>query len=170
MKRLSVVLKGIDKISICLGKLFSITTIIIMILQVTEIVLRYIFKSPTIWIWELCVYLYGTAFVMGGAWVLQEDLHVRTDLMVNNLNKRKRAFLDMILYPPLVFVFIFVMTPAQITAAIQSFLIKETSFNAWGPPVYHFKIILSIGFVIFGLQAVANWIRSIVLVFKGVEI
>jgi len=170
LKSLSVVLKGIDKISIFLGKLFSITTIIIMILQVTEIVLRYILKSPTIWIWELCVYLYGAAFVMAGAWVLQEDLHVRTDLLINNLNNRQRAFLDMIMYPPLVFVFIFVMTPAQISAAIHSFLIKETSFNAWGPPLYHFKAILSLGFVIFGLQAAANWIRSIVLVFKGVEI
>lgn len=170
MKGLSIIFKGIDKISISLGKLFSITTLIIMVLQVAEIVLRYIFKFPTIWIWELCVYLYGTAFIMAGAWALQEDLHVRTDLLITNLNKRQHAFLNMIMYPLLAFVFIFVMTPAQISAAIHSFLIRETSFNAWGPPVYHFKAIIALGFVIFGLQAFANWIRSIFMVFKGVEI
>ena len=170
LKTLSAVLKFIDNLSIYLGKAFGFLVIPIIVLQCIEVVLRYVLNAPTVWIWELCVYLYGVMFVVGGAWVAQEGLHVRTDVLVQKMTKRQLAIIDSFLYPLLAFVFMGVMTKAQILAAVKSIVMQEVSFNAWAPPLYHFKTIIALGFVLILLQLIAHWIRSLFLAIKGVEI
>jgi len=170
MKTLSKLLQLIDTISIFTGKAFSFLVIPIMLLQAIEVFLRYVLNRPTIWIWELCVYLFGLMFVIGGAWVLQEDRHVRTDVFAQKFTKRQSAIIESILYPVLGFVFLIPLTDGQIQAAIKSIIGKETSFNAWGPPLYHFKTLIAFGFVTMLMQAFANWIRKVFYAIKAVEI
>ena len=129
MKTLSKLLQLIDNISIFTGKAFSFLVIPIMLLQAIEVFLRYVLNRPTIWIWELCVYLFGLMFVIGGAWVLQEDRHVRTDVFAQKFTKRQSAIIESFLYPVLGFVFLIPLTDGQIQAAIKSIIGKEISLT-----------------------------------------
>ena len=69
----------------------------IMIILVIEVVSRYIFNSPTIWANELSILIFGGFFIMGGAYTMMHDGHVRMDLIYRRLpNDRVRAILDLV--------------------------------------------------------------------------
>ena len=66
----------VDRISEISGKAFSFIVLPVVLLEAVEVVLRYVFNSPTDWTWELAALLAGGMFVMGAGWVLKEDRHV----------------------------------------------------------------------------------------------
>lgn len=68
-----------------------------MVILVIEVVARYIFNSPTIWANQLAILIFGGFFVMGGAYTLMHNGHVRMDLLYNRLpSNRARAIMDLI--------------------------------------------------------------------------
>ncbi len=170
MQKLSTALKIIDYINALVGKSISYLALVIVAIQVYEVIARYIFKSPTIWTWELSSMLFGVLFILGAAWTMQLDKHVKTDVVSQIFTERQLAIFNCILIPLLFFVFVGVMSKAMTKAAILSIQRLETSFHAWGPPLYHFKTIIAIGFILLLLQGVAYWIRNLVFVIRGIKI
>ena len=106
---LFTLLKWIDRLSIFVGKTASWLIIPIVLLQVYEALARYFFKSPTIWTWELALLMYGVHFFLGGAWVLQENRHVRTDVLIMKLSPRLQALLEVLLFCTVFAAFMYVM-------------------------------------------------------------
>lgn len=163
-------LKMIDNISTSLGKLFSYLVIPIMLLETAEVILRYGFDSPTDWSWELVTHLAGALFIMGAAWVLVEDKHVRTDLIFCRLSRRIQAAVDVFFFTVIFFSFAFVMTFKSWNMAIYSTKILERSYSMWGPYVFPLKIVLAAGFTMLLLQGLAKWSRDIYILVTGREL
>jgi TRAP-type mannitol/chloroaromatic compound transport system permease small subunit len=163
-------LKMIDKISTSLGKLFSFLVIPIVILEAVEVVLRYGFDSPTDWSWELVTHLAGALFIMGAAWVLVEDKHVRTDLIFCRLSRRMQAAVDVFFFTAIFFSFTFVLTFKSWSMAIYSTKIFERSYSMWGPPIFPLKIVIAAGFTMLLLQGLAKWSRDFYFLVTGREL
>jgi TRAP-type mannitol/chloroaromatic compound transport system permease small subunit len=160
----------IDSLSTMLGKVFSYLILPIMVLEAVEVVLRYGFDAPTDWGWELATHLAGGMFIMGAAWVLLEDKHVRTDLIYGKLNKRGQAALDVFFFTVIFFSFAGVLTFKSWNMAIYSSKIFERTFSMWGPPLFPLKITIAAGFTILLLQGFAKWSRDIHYLFTGREL
>lgn len=163
-------LNTIDEISEYTAKAFSYLIIVMVVLQVGEAILRYVFNKPTIWSWELVMLLYGVHFIIGAGWVLKEEGHVRTDVIFQTLAPKKQALLELIMYPCLFFVFVIVMLWKSTANAIYSVSVREATFTQWAPPFYPVKIIVAIAFLILLLQGIAKWIRCFVFFRKGERI
>ncbi|MBE0583332.1 MAG: TRAP transporter small permease subunit [Desulfofustis sp.] len=163
-------LNTIDTISIFLGKLFSYLILPIMLLEAIEVVLRYGFGTPTDWGWELATHLAGAMFIMGAAWVLLEDKHVRTDLIYGRLSRRWQAALDVFFFTIIFFSFTFVLTFKSWNMAIYSTKIFERTFSMWGPPLFPLKITIAAGFTILLLQGLAKWSRDFHYLVTGREL
>ena len=170
MKILAKVLNSIDTLSEWMGKAFSFLIVAITIIEVREVVARYIFGKPTDWSWELSTILYGIFFVMGGAWVLKEQRHVRTDIFYARLSSKMKAYVDLFFFPLLFFSFVLFLTWYSTEAAVRSVAIRETTYTVWAPPYYPSKIALALGFVLLGLVGLAKWIRDLVFIVKGMTI
>lgn len=170
MRILTRSLAFIDKVSEYTGKAFAFLVVVITIVEVREIVARYVFGQPTQWSWELATILYGLFFIMGGAWVLVNDGHVRTDVFYGRFSNRGRALVDLVLFPCLFFVFVTVLTWYSGKAAINSIAIGEKTYTVWAPPFYPVKVGLAMGFLLLGVQGLAKWIRDLVFVIKGVRV
>ena len=134
--KIDKLLKGIDALSVWSGKIFSMLVLPIIVLETGESILRYIFQKPTDWSWELAAMLFGAFFMMGGAWVLKENNHVRTDVFYNNLSKKWKAYFDLFFFTTIFFVFTGVMVWKMGFNAIYSVSIQETTFSMWAPPLY----------------------------------
>lgn len=160
----------IDFLSEGTGKLFSFLVIIIMLLQVYEAVMRYIFKAPSIWSWELAMLLYGVHFMAGGAWVLKQNKHVRTDIFLMNMSKKTQAWLEVFLFGSLFLIFAVVMTFKQTENALFSLSMGERTFTEWAPPFYPVKIIMAISFLLLLLQGIARWGRQLYYLISDKEI
>ncbi|GEA14747.1 transporter DctQ-related protein [Moorella sp. E308F] len=168
--KLAKVLKAIDFLSEKTGKLFSFLILIMVGLETIEVIRRYILHSPTTWAWEVVVLLYGAHFITGGAWVLKEGGHVRTDILFSRFSPKMKAIVDLLLFAIIFFTFVGVMIWKYSLHAIYSWSIKETTYTMWAPPFYPLKTVVAISFILLGLQGLAKWIRDLIFVIKGEEI
>jgi TRAP-type mannitol/chloroaromatic compound transport system permease small subunit len=164
------VLRVIDAISEYTGKLFSFLILIMVGLETVEVIRRYIFHAPTTWAWEVVVLLFGAHFIIGGAWVLKEDGHVRTDVFFSRFSPRVKAIIDLILFTIIFFTFAGVMIWKYSLHTIYSWSIKETTYTMWAPPFYPLKTVVTISFILLGFQGLAKWLRDLIFVIKGEEI
>ena len=163
-------LSMIDSLSLFMGKLFSYLILPITLLEAVEVVLRYVFDSPTDWGWELATHLAGAMFIMGAAWVLLNDKHVRTDLIYGKLTRRMQAAFDVFFFTTIFFSFAITLTFKSWNQAIYSAKIFERTFSMWGPPLFPLKIIIATGFTILLLQGFAKWSRDIHYLITGREL
>ena len=162
------VLYAIDEISTWTGKAVAWLIMVLMSAVCIEVFKRYILNAPTSWIFDLDNMLYGTLFMMCGAYTLAQNAHVRGDFLYSSMKPRTQASLDLILY----FVFFLPGIAALLYAgtdyAMDSWRINEHSnVTADGPPVYHFKSMIPLAGALIMLQGVAEIVRCIVCLKTG---
>ena len=91
-------LHTIDGISTWFGKAAAWLIIGLMALVCAEVFKRYILNMPTAWIFDASNMLYGTLFMIAGAYTLAQNAHVRGDFLYSSMRPRKQALLDLALY------------------------------------------------------------------------
>src|SRR5438046_5953326 len=96
-------LHTIDGISTWVGKATAWLIIALMAIGCVEVFKRYILNAPTAWIFDADNMMYGTLFMLAGAYTLAQNAHVRGDFLYSSMRPRTQAGLDIVLY--LVFFF-----------------------------------------------------------------
>jgi TRAP-type mannitol/chloroaromatic compound transport system permease small subunit len=158
----------IDRISYWSGKAFAWLIVALTVVVSIEVFKRYILNAPTAWIFDLNNMLYGTLFMMCGAYALAEGGHVRADFIYGRLSPRRQAALDLALYFLFFIPGILALAYAGWDYAADSWRIGEHStVTAEGPPVYHFKAVIPIAGALVMLQGVAEIARCIVCLRTG---
>src|SRR5499433_783364 len=88
----------IDGISTWVGKAVAWLILVLTAVVCVEVFKRYIMNMPTAWIYDLDNMLYGTLFMLCGAYTLSQDAHVRGDFLYSSMRPRTQASLDLALY------------------------------------------------------------------------
>lgn len=160
-------LHTVDLISSWIGKAFAWLIVALMLMVCIEVFKRYILNAPTAWIFDASNMMYGTLFMMAGAYTLAQNGHVRGDFLYGSMPPRRQASLDLILY----FVFflpgILALTWAGWTYFQDSLAMNEQTFNATPIPLYPFKFIIPLSGAIVLMQGVAEIIRCVVCLKTG---
>jgi TRAP-type mannitol/chloroaromatic compound transport system permease small subunit len=162
------VLHAIDGISTWVGKAAAWLIMILMTVVCVEVFKRYIMNAPTAWIFDLDNMLYGSLFMLCGAYTLAQNAHVRGDFLYSSMRPRTQAALDLLLYLVFFIPGIAALVFAGYYYAADSWRIAEHSnVTANGPPVYHFKSIIPIAGGLVMLQGVAEIMRAMVCLKTG---
>lgn len=148
-----------DSISTWVGKAFSWLIVALMLLVVAEVFKRYALNAPTAWIFDASNMLYGTLFMMGGAYTLAQDGHVRGDFLYGNFKPRTQASIDLALYVLFFLPGIAALTWSGWSYFQDSLAIREQTFNADPLPVYPFKFMIPLAGALVLMQGVAEIIR-----------
>jgi TRAP-type mannitol/chloroaromatic compound transport system permease small subunit len=161
--------RTIDMVSYWSGKAFAWLIVALTLVVCVEVFKRYILNAPTAWIFDFNNMLYGTLFMMCGAYTLAQGGHVRADFVYGRLQPRTQAALDLALYILFFVPGILALIYAGYDYARDSWLIGEHStVTAEGPPVYHFKSVIPVAGVLVMLQGLAEIIRCVICVRTGV--
>ncbi|HEU4370082.1 MAG TPA: TRAP transporter small permease subunit [Methylomirabilota bacterium] len=161
-------LRLVDRISYWSGKAFAWLIVALTFVVSIEVFKRYILNAPTAWIFDLNSMLYGTLFMMCGAYTLAAAGHVRADFVYIYLKPRAQAALDLALYVLFFLPGIVGLIYAGYDYAALSWRIGEHStVTAEGPPVYHFKSVIPIAGVLVMLQGLAEIVRCVVCLRNG---
>lgn len=161
-------LHTIDGISTWVGKAAAWLIMILMFVVCIEVFKRYILNAPTAWIFDLDNMLYGSLFMLCGAYTLAQNAHVRGDFLYSSMRPRTQASLDLILYVVFFFPGIAALIYAGYHYAADSWRILEHStVTANGPPVYHFKTVIPVAGCLVMLQGFAEVVRSVVCLRTG---
>lgn len=162
------VLLAVDRISALSGKAFAWLIVVLALVVGVEVFKRYILNAPTAWIFDLNSMLYGTLFMMAGAYALAQNAHVRGDFLYGSMKPRTQAALDLALYILFFFPGILALVYAGYGYAELSWRINEHSnVTADGPPVYHFKSFIPIAGALVMLQGLVEIVRCIVCLKTG---
>jgi TRAP-type mannitol/chloroaromatic compound transport system permease small subunit len=162
------VLHTIDGISTWVGKAFAWLMVVLMIVVCVEVFKRYILNAPTAWIFDAENMLYGTCFMLGGAYTLAQNAHVRGDFLYSSMRPRTQASLDLVLYIVFFLPGIAALIYSGWVFAVESWNINEHSnVTAGGPPVWQFKFMIPLAGVMVMLQGIAENIRCVVCLRTG---
>jgi TRAP-type mannitol/chloroaromatic compound transport system permease small subunit len=158
----------VDHVSTWAGKAFAWIIILLTGAVCVEVFKRYILNAPTAWIFSADYMMYGTLFMMTGAYTLAQNGHVRGDFLYGSMRPRTQAWLDLMLYIAFFLPGITALVYAGWTFAYASWIIHEhVSDTANGPVVYPFKAIIPIAGALVLLQGIAEIIRCVVCIKTG---
>jgi TRAP-type mannitol/chloroaromatic compound transport system permease small subunit len=160
-------LHAADRISMAVGKAFAWLIVVLMLLVVAEVFKRYALNAPTAWVFDASNMIYGTLFMMGGAYTLCQDGHVRGDFFYGSAKPRTQATLDLVLYLLFFIPGVIALTWAGWTYAADSWAIHEQTFNADPLPLYPFKSVIPLAGLIVLMQGLAEILRCIVCIRTG---
>lgn len=158
----------IDKLSTFIGQSFSWLIVALTLLITWEVFSRYALDNPHAWAFDAMIMLYGTLFMMAGAYTLSKNGHVRGDVLYGFFQPRTQASLDLLLYLVFFIPGVIALTYAGYFYAAESWAINEHSnITADGPPVYPFKTVIPLAGVILLLQGLVEIVRCIVCIRQG---
>src|ERR1700675_3331263 len=162
------VLLFVDKMSTWVGQAFS-WFIVALTLHITwEVFSRYVLDNPRAWAFDAMIMMYGTLFMMAGAYTLAKNGHVRGDVIYGFFTPRAQAILDLTLYIVFFIPGIIALTYAGYFYAADSWRINEHSnITAEGPAVYPFKTVIPLAGAFVLVQGIVEIIRCIICIRKG---
>lgn len=135
----------IDRTNTWLGQIFGWFVLALTLFVTYEVISRYAFGNPHAWSFDAMNMMYGTLFMMAGAYTLSKNGHVRGDVLYGFFPPRLQAGLDLALYILFFFPGVIALCWAGYYYFEESFVIRETSsLTTDGPPLYPFKAIIPI--------------------------
>ena len=158
----------IDKISTFVGQAFSWLIVSLTLMISWEVFSRYVLDHPHSWAFDVMIMMYGTLFMMAGAYTLSKAGHVRGDVLYGFFEPRTQAIIDLILYILFFMPGVFALTYAGYYYAAESWAINEHStITAEGPPIYPFKTMLPLAGAFLLVQGIVEIIRCAICIKQG---
>lgn len=158
----------IDRLTGWFGRAFAWLILLMAFGMGYEVLVRYAFNAPTDWAFDMSYILYGTLFMMGGAYTLARNAHVRGDFLYRLWKPRTQAIVELVLY----FIFFYPGILALVVAGWKyterSWRYTEVSVNSpAGVPIFHFKTMLVVAGVLLFIQGIAQICRCLVCIRTG---
>jgi TRAP-type mannitol/chloroaromatic compound transport system permease small subunit len=162
----------IDSISICTGKFVVAPLIIPMIGSlVFEVICRYWFDAPNVWASDMSTMLYGAFFMLGSAYALQRQQHIRTDFLYEKWSIRTKGIVDSLLYITLYFPGLGIFLLIGSEYALESVKFQERFMNSpWMPPIWPLKLTIPIATLLLLIQGVSELIKSLYAARTGLDL
>jgi len=160
-------LLAVDRFSTWIGKATAWAAVGLTVLISAEVFSRYVLNTPHGWVLDAQIMLYGTLFMMAGAYTLSKNGHVRGDVLYGFFRPRTQATIDLVLYIVFFLPGIVALTWAGWSFANESLAIREQTFNADPLPVYPFKFIVPIAGAVLLLQGLVEIARCVICIRTG---
>ena len=154
-----------DALSAWFGKAFAWLIIFMAVGTGYEVVVRYVFNNPTSWALDASFIMYGTLFMMGGAYTLSRNGHVRGDFLYRLWQPRTQAKIDLVLYIIFFFPGVTALVLAGWKYAARSWGYGEVSVNSpAGIPIFQFKTVIVAAGILLFVQGIAQVLRCIIAI------
>jgi len=157
----------IDKVSTFAGKFFSWSIVGLTFLISWEVFSRYVLNDPHAWVLDAQIMLYGTMFMMAGAYTLSQSGHVRGDVLYGFFEPRTQATIDLVLYIIFFLPGIFALAYAGWGYANESLAIREQTFSPEPLPLYPYKFIIPMAAFFLLIQGLVEIVRCIICLRDG---
>jgi TRAP-type mannitol/chloroaromatic compound transport system permease small subunit len=129
---------------------------------------RYVINHPHPWAFDTMIMMYGTLFMMAGAYTLSKNGHVRGDVLYGFFPPRLQASLDLLLYVTFFIPGVIALCWAGYIYAGDSWAINEHSnITSEGPPIYPFKTVIPVAGAFILMQGIVEIIRCILCLKLG---
>ena len=153
---------AIDRFTDVIGNAIAWLNVPLVLIVSYEVIMRYLFNAPTIWVFDATYMLYGTIFMLGAAYALHKGAHIRTDFFYDKWTVRTKGMVDSISYILFFFPSLIMLLAASGNEAWYSFTIHETSEQTpWRPILWPYKSIVPVTCIFLIIQGISETIKSV---------
>jgi TRAP-type mannitol/chloroaromatic compound transport system permease small subunit len=160
-RRLTAIAERIDRLIAAIGRAVMWLALLVVLVQFAVVLLRYAFGIGSIWLSEAVIYGHAALFMLAAGWTLQENGHVRVDVLYSDASPRTKAVIDLMGALLLLLPFVAVIAWFAVPYVVRSWSILERSREVSGLPfVYLLKTLIPLFALLLGLQGIAQAIRA----------
>lgn len=153
-------LRGIDRLSLFIGRVTMMLIGLVVIVMLFEVVMRYVFESGTLWANELSLWMAGFVFLLSGSYAMQQRCHIRIHILYDVLPRPAKKACDVV-STALIVLFAFMLFYGAYGEAIAKLLRWEKFGTAFDPPIpATVKPLILFGVILVATQAVSNLIAD----------
>ena len=157
---MNALLRAIERATGSVGVFASLLLVPLVVATCYEVFARYLLGMPTIWAYEVGYFLTGSHFLLGLAYTLRSDEHIRIDIFSGHFSQRTRAIIDLVGYAVTLPTMIW-LSYALFQHLAQGFLRNERSGqSAMNMPVWPFRVVFFVAFTLLALQILAEVIKA----------
>lgn len=150
----------VDKITLYMSSILMFIVFFIMSIMFYEVVMRYLFKAPTLWVEELSRWLGGTIFLLSGLYAMQQRSHIRVVIIYDMVSRPVQRIFDLIATACIVF-FCYAVVSGYSKNALTKLTTWELYGSAWNPPIpATMKPLLVIACAWLAIQTINNLIMD----------
>lgn len=162
---------AIDRFNERFGRLIYWLTLAMVLIGSFNAIVRYLdrytgFGLSSNTYLELQWYLFSLVFLLGAAYTLKHDAHVRVDVLFSRLGPRGQAIINLLGVIFLLFPFCILMIWVSWPAVLNSWSVMEMSPDPGGLPRYPIKTMIPVAFVLVLAQGLSMGIRQIAILFR----
>lgn len=146
----------VDRVSRSVGDGLSLLFLVAALLTCYEVLMRYAFNAPTIWVHDMVIVLSAVGFVFGGAVASRRRNHIQMASLADRAPARWRRRLDLVCHG-LAALYLAMFLYGALAFGIPSVRLLETSGRAWDVPIPAFlKAMLTIGVALMLAQTLSH--------------
>ena len=161
--------RGFDKFADYIGNVTSIAIVLMIINVFYDVIMRYFFKSGSIGMQEMEWHLFSVIILLGVAYTLKADGHVRVDVIYDRLTPRKKAMINMVGVIIFIFPIAFLVGISSIDNAVEAFVSMEQSGDPGGlTHRWIVKALIPLSFLLLIITSIGFFIKNL-NVFKGLH-
>lgn len=169
------VARGIDRLNEIVGRVAYGCVLLMVALGAFYALGRYVGKFVGVRLisnalYDAQWYLFGLVFLLGGAYALRHDAHVRVDVLFSKLSARGKAWVNVAGILLLLLPFCVLMLWACVPMVQNSWAILESSVDPGGLPRYPVKTLIPVAFVLLLLQGVSELIKNVAVLRGAVDV
>ena len=155
---------GIDKLNDAIGRGVSWLTLLMVLITFVVVILRYVFSLGWVWVQEAYVWLHGVVFMVGAAYPLLHNGHVRVDIFYRPASRYYKAWVDLLGTLLLLFPVIILVAVVSDSYILKSWAGLEESREAGGlPGLFLLKSVIWVFCGLMALQGLSLAGRSILI-------
>lgn len=154
------IIRSVDRFSDVTGRLFAVTQIFLVVTITYEVVVRYFFNAPTVWVFESSAMANGASFMLACGYALHKGAHVRTDIFWDKFSERRKGIIDLISYLVLFFPTMIFLMAVGIDGAWHSYITGERSQESiWRAIMWPFRASIPVAALLFMIQGVSESLK-----------
>jgi TRAP-type mannitol/chloroaromatic compound transport system permease small subunit len=155
-----VFVRGVDAVNRYIGRFAMYLLLVLAAVLLTSTISRLITGAPVNWALEMSQFILSAYYLLGGAYAVQLDSHVRMDIIYGRLSPRKQAVTDAITILFVIF-YLIVLFAGGVSSTQYAITYKQQNYSAWAPLLWPIKVIMTIGVFLMLLQAISTFFKDL---------
>ena len=161
--------KIVDFIVMLAGKFASYLMPVLALIVASEVFSRYFLNKPTVWAFDLSLFLFGYISILGGAYAHQKRAHICVDILYVRVSPKTKRIFNLISYSLGIFFLVLMVYLCQ-EKLIDAFKFGTRRQSEWAPHMHHFWIMTIVGCSLFIAQLARDIIADIFYVCTGKDL
>ncbi len=158
--------RGIDFVNNWLGNITCYAVLVVTLFMILEVVMRYFFRRPTLWVWDMNMQMFAIMVFLGAGYHIYKRQIISVDVFYDKFPPFLKLASDVIAFLCML-IFLGALLWTSSDYAMRSFLIREHATTAFGPPIYHLKMMMPLAALLMILQFTKQYFEEFANYFKN---